>query len=256
MMTYEDFTLFCEGSQIPYPTPSSNINPVVITSAPPANDDVTNFKKSIKRDHQQYPQLSEPHFYIQWHQQIESLADIHDTHHVLDPDYVPSTTEEEVYFDLQQKFMWTVATRVFKTAKTALIRTKYIRTKDSQKVFAEVHLDAMQSLSAHHEAAALKKKLEELRVEKWQGAHEKFVIHWEQLMIKYQEYALNTEEGIPPETTRKMWLKDAVRANPVLAHCETNENLKFYSEKIAFMSYDTYFTVLKMTAMADDEVHK
>jgi hypothetical protein len=48
-------------------------------------------------------------------------------------------------------------------------------------------------------------------------------------------------------------LKDAVHANPVLAHCETNENLKFYSDKIAYMSYDTYFTVLKMTAMANDK---
>jgi hypothetical protein len=162
MTTYDAFTLFREGSQVPYPIPSSNINPVVITSTPTVNNDVTNFKKSIKHDHEQYPQLSELHFYIKWCQQVEPLADIHDTFHVLDPDYHHNTTEEEAYFDLQQKFMWNVATHVFKTTKTALIRTKYIKTKDAQKVFAEVHQDAMQSLSAHHEAEALKKSLKNL----------------------------------------------------------------------------------------------
>jgi hypothetical protein len=48
MMTCEDFTLFREGSQVPYPIPSSNINPVVITSAPTVNSDMTNFKSLLK----------------------------------------------------------------------------------------------------------------------------------------------------------------------------------------------------------------
>jgi hypothetical protein len=48
MMTYEDFTLFREGSQVPYPIPSSNINPAVITSAPTVNSDMTNFKSLLK----------------------------------------------------------------------------------------------------------------------------------------------------------------------------------------------------------------
>ena len=52
--------------------------------------------------------FKEARFWDTWNRELTSKAHLHDLSNVLDPDYVPTTAEENELLELQKRFIYSV----------------------------------------------------------------------------------------------------------------------------------------------------
>ena len=104
----------------------------------------TEFDKASKRSVSDYNVLSNKEGWAKWQRQFIGTARDHKCENVLDPRYVPTTQEEVDLFDVQQRFMYSVFTKVLTEPSAVDILRKYAnptdRTRfgDAQSIYQEI----------------------------------------------------------------------------------------------------------------------
>ena len=120
-------------------TTATNSNPSTTSSANSNfNSELAAFRKNIKLDATLYPTLSADAnwhaFTIEW----TALSNVFRLDHVLDPNYVPATTDQQELFDAQQAFFMTVMLNKIKTIKGKEIVNNHIASGDAQAAWKDL----------------------------------------------------------------------------------------------------------------------
>jgi hypothetical protein len=63
-------------------------------------------KKGIRRDQSLFPTLKDEKFHYSWHRGFENQAHAQNIAEVLNPNYAPSTPQEQEVFDMMQIFIY------------------------------------------------------------------------------------------------------------------------------------------------------
>ena len=106
------------------------------------------FKKSIRRDPSQFKPFSDKRYWATWHLQFVATARAQDLQDLLDPNYVPSSSDDIAVFQAKQEYLYSVFVNVLLTDEgKALVRAQYM-TSNAQVIFKNLcdhHTNSTQS---------------------------------------------------------------------------------------------------------------
>jgi len=123
---------------------------------------------------------------------------------VLEPSYVPTTTDEKDLFSEKQKYMYAVFERTLLTDKgKALVRT-YQKTFDAQTIFKELQQYALLSTKATMDAATLLGYITTSNLDdgKWKGTTHAYILHWQDQVRKYHD--MNPSQSLSNDIQRTL----------------------------------------------------
>ena len=93
------------------------------------------FMKGIKRDPSLFPTLKDEKFHDSWHRSFENQMHAQGLHQVIDPNYNPTTPDEQAVFGLMQTFMYAVLeAKVFTTKGKEIVR-QFELTRDARGTY-------------------------------------------------------------------------------------------------------------------------
>ena len=142
------------------------------------NKDVEYFKKSIKRDKNQYITLRQDWQWDSWKRSTISTAKTHACEEIFDPDYIPSTKAEKEIFIEKQKYIYCVFQDKLLTDMGKHLVRKY--DGDAQKVHKELLEYANKSTQARIESANILGYITNVRLRKIsrKDTYNSFILHW------------------------------------------------------------------------------
>jgi hypothetical protein len=111
-------------------------------------DPVSDFKRGIKRDPLQYPQLKDDKQWDLWNQDVKAQSRYQGVDDVLDGNYTPQTSTDIALFDEKQKFLYAVFLKTVLTDQGKALVRQYEATYDAQKVYAGLVSHASKSTKA------------------------------------------------------------------------------------------------------------
>ena len=106
---------------------------------------MVSFKNSIKREETAYSTLKDERYYDGFSRSLYITAKSHECEQVLDPDYIPTNAEKDL-FEVKQIFMFSVFDKHLLTDMGKTIVRKYVHTTDAQSVWMDFQ-DHMKSSS-------------------------------------------------------------------------------------------------------------
>ena len=124
-------------------TPIGRFSNVTVNPTPHAAKSTAaeNFSKSIKKDPDSYPTLTEDKFWQQWNKSFKIIAMNHGVWEILDPNYrppAPGTDEHELY-KRQSTFLYNVFQTKLKNDIGKTLVTNYLDTMDSRRLYGEFY---------------------------------------------------------------------------------------------------------------------
>ena len=99
-----------------------------------SNRQLAGFKKGSKREVTSYPTLKEERYFDSFSRSLYITSKSHDCDEVLDPDYTPSTEDEEL-FENKHVFMFSVFNTHLLTDMGKTIVGKHVHNTDAQAVW-------------------------------------------------------------------------------------------------------------------------
>ena len=155
---------------------------------PRVKDPVAEFKRGIKRDIAYFTPLKEEKQWDTWQRTTIALARAQDVSEVLEPTYVPSTSEDIDLFDEKQKYMFTAFERNLLTDQGKAFVRDYANTYDAQSIYRDLCAYALQSTKASLDSSAILSYLTSVRIGdgSWRGTTHAFIFHWQDQVRKYE----------------------------------------------------------------------
>ena len=101
-----------------------------------SNQKLVSFRKYIKREETAYPTLKDERYFDSFSRSLYITAKSHECEEVLDPEYTPSNSEQQL-FDAKQVFMFSVLDKHLLTDMGKTIVRKYVHTTDAQSVWKD-----------------------------------------------------------------------------------------------------------------------
>jgi hypothetical protein len=98
----------------------------------------TPFRNTIKITLADYPKLKEDKQWRSYNRLLKATADNHDTLQVLDPTFIPTPAQKEVFLQ-KQSFMYHVFSQTLSTSKGRLCVRNFESTRDAQSVYASLY---------------------------------------------------------------------------------------------------------------------
>jgi hypothetical protein len=130
-------------------TTGTTVTRPTVTHTPRAKDPVAEFKRGIKRDITYFTPLKEEKQWDTWQCTTIALARAQDVSEVLEPTYVPTTSEETELFNEKQKYMYAAfEINLLTDQGKAFIRDyqAHMMPSPSTKTYVHMHY----SLQRHH----------------------------------------------------------------------------------------------------------
>jgi hypothetical protein len=149
------------AQQKPAPVGQQALNqphtPLTSTNPRPSNklSPVQEFDKGTKRDSGAFPVLKDERFWDDFIRSTKAIARSQCVDNVLNPTYVPTTTDEIELFDRQQAYMYTVVQLTMQTDKGQELVRDYEDTYNAQKVYADITAYHATSTKATKQASEL-----------------------------------------------------------------------------------------------------
>jgi hypothetical protein len=133
---YMKFNISDGSSTVPGPPPAVT-KPKVALEA---------FKKSIRRDPSQFKPFNDKQSWATWHLQFVATARAQDLQDLLDPNHVPTTSDDIGVFKAKKEYLYSVFVNILLTDKgKALVRAQYL-TSNAQSIFkCDHHTNSTQS---------------------------------------------------------------------------------------------------------------
>jgi len=103
------------------------------------NSASNNFQRGIKINIADYTKFKDDKSWYKWTEQIASIASLHQTHNVLNPDYSPTTGEEIELFGSHNRFMYTVFSECIQTPKGKICVRAHSKSMDGQATFKDLN---------------------------------------------------------------------------------------------------------------------
>ena len=216
----------------------------------PVVDLVRDFKRGIKRDASQFPTLKDDAAWDNWNRSTMAQARAQDIVEVLDPVYIPATTDEAALFLEKQKFVYAVFEKTLLTDKGKALVRKHQNTFDAQKIYDELSEYAKKSTKATMDAASLLSYITTTNLAdgKWRGTTHAFILHWQDQVRKYHDLAPQQTLNVDIQCTL---LQNAVHPITELRAVKLQaEQFRTQSGKV--LSYEEYCSLLLSAAQQYD----
>jgi hypothetical protein len=212
------------------------------------------FKKGIKRDPTYFPELRDGKYFDDWRRKTESQAVSQDVANVLNPDFVPGSTEERDLFQAQCRYLYSVFVQNIKTdAGKAIIREHEV-DKDAQKVYKEILDHYLKSTKAMISSSELLAYITSAKLGNglWKGNTESFILHWQNQVRLYEK---QTESGDHfSGTQKKIMLQNAVHPVAELRQVKTTAD-QHKTHTGHTLGYEEYVDLLISASQAYDKQH-
>ena len=142
-------------------------------------------------DATQFPSLKDDAAWDNWNRSTMAQARAQDIVEVLDPSYIPTTTEDAALFLEKQKFMYAGFEKTLLTDKGKALVRKHQHSFDAQKIYNELSEYAKKSTKATMDAASLLSYITTTNLAdgKWKGSAHAFILHWQDQVRKYHDLA-------------------------------------------------------------------
>ena len=201
------------------PMHSSN-NPISTVESLPVNlstpSEASLFQRSIKQNPTDYNKFKDDSRWKQWHRHLKATANSHGLTDVLNPDYIPSTDDEILLFNLQNTFMYSVFESTLQTTKSRHIVQTYETSADAQKVYSTLLDIYEEDLAISLQATDLRSTLTLLRYDdKWKKSSEAFLLHWQSNILELEQL----EDKLVDESTKRLWLTATLSTKSHMATC-------------------------------------
>ncbi|MEL7196229.1 MAG: reverse transcriptase domain-containing protein [Bacteroidota bacterium] len=195
MENYEDFRASPAATQY---TSGPNVAPAyrkITTTKPSSNynnssDPVSSFKKGIKRDPSNFPDLVQDKQWDNFHRSMTAEAYAQDVADILDPAYIPdpNDTSAQELFQLKQRYMYSVFVRNLKNDLGKGIVRQYEATFDAQAAYSKLLTYYKDSTKSSLDASNILTYITTARLGSagsWKGSTSNFIIHWTDQIRQY-----------------------------------------------------------------------
>jgi hypothetical protein len=163
-------------------------------------DPITDFKKGIKTDHLQFPNLKDDKQWDLWDQDVKAQVRCHQgVGNVCDGYYTPRTSTDVALFDEKQKFLCAVFLKTVLTDQggKALVR-QCESSYDAQKVCSSLVMHASKSSTkaAMDSTDRLLSYITSVRLGNgaWKGTTHAFISRWENQLCKHEQLNPPTDQ--------------------------------------------------------------
>jgi hypothetical protein len=211
------------------PTPSmvtSGGHAGVNTSRPQIRDRVFEFKKGIKRDPASFTVLKDNKQWDSVHRTLKAQTCYQDVGDILNPRYVPQTTEDIALFHEKQKYMYSVLERILQTDEGKVIVRSHDADRNAQVIYAEFLHVMTQSTEALMDSGELLSYLTTAKISdgSWRGTTKTFVLNWIDKLRMFHE--LTSVADRLSENTQRTLLQNAVIGLNALRQVQINSDLQ------------------------------
>ena len=143
-------------------------------------DLVFEFKKGIKRDPAAFTVLKDNKQWDNVQRTLHAQVRYQDVAEVLDPNYLPKTSEDVLLFDEKQKYMYAVLEKILQTDEGKIIVRKHDGDHDAQDIYREFSKVMTSSTEAMIDSGTLMSYLTNVKIidGTWKGTSKAFVLHW------------------------------------------------------------------------------
>ena len=220
-------------------------------SSTPSLSSVDFFKRGIKRDPSLFPALKDERFNEQWHRSMVTQARAQDVSEVLDPLYVPLTTDDLNLFNEKQKYMYAVLETKVETPKGKAIIRKHEPTYDAQRAYDELQQYHLSSVKASLSSTNILAYITSARISdgSWNGTTENFILNWQEQVRLYERLVPSADHL--SDGAKRVLLQNAVHPLQELRQVKaTAELLKAQTKKD--VDYEGYVSLLLSAAMDYD----
>ncbi len=143
--------------------------------------ELASFRKGIKRDPSLFPKLKEATGWDKFKLSTEAQAKAQGISEVLDPNYTPSTIEENDLFQAKQEFMFSVFDQTLLLDHGKALVRKHSHDSNAQAIYRELETYMQESTKSSLDSSRILAYLSSVRLgpgSDWRGTYEGFIIHW------------------------------------------------------------------------------
>ena len=212
------------------------------------------FKKSIKKDPSLFPLLKDDRYHDQWHRTFETQARAQDLAEVLDPSYIPSGDNIELFKE-KQKFMYAVLEQKVMTDQGKAYVRSHEKDFDAHQVYAKLKTYHLKSTRAKINSSTLLQYITSVKITDgdWKGSTHGFLLHWENQIRLYESQLDDKKEHFSPRVKRIM-LENAVHPLDELRQVKVTADLEVVMSGKE-LTYQQYFDLLLAASSSYDAQH-
>ena len=213
------------------------------------------FKRGIKRDPNVFPVLKEEKFNDAWHRSFANQARAQDVMEVLDPTYVPASTEEKDLFNEKLKFVYAILEQKVLTDRGKGFIREHENDYDAQKVYKKLVDHHLKSTKAMIDSSSILSYITSVRLGNgmWKGTTEGFITHWENQVRLYERQVPTTDHF--SDGQKRTMLENAVAPVDELRQIKNNADLE-KTKTGRTLTFNEYTSLLLSASVAYDESFK
>ena len=233
---------------------ASNVTTAATTLAD-ARSPADFFRRGIKRDSNLFPVLKDEKFNDTWHRSFANQARAQDVMEVLDPLYVPETTEHKELFNEKQKYMYAILEQKVLTDRGKGFVRDHEADYNAQKVYQKLVDHHLKSTKAMIDSSTIQSYITSVRLGNgmWKGTTEGFIIHWENQVRLYERQVPVTDHF--SDGQKRTMLENAVAPIDELRQIKGNADLeKVKTERT--LTFGEYSSLLLSASAAYDDAFK
>ena len=210
-----------------------------------SNQKLVSFRKGVKREETSYPTLKDERYFDSFSRSLYITAKSYECDEVLDPEYTPSNSEQEL-FEAKQIFIFSVLDKHLLTDMGKTIVTKYVHTTDAQSVWK----DFQEHMKSSSKGASEKRRLTQYVTntvldDNYKATTEQFVLHFYEQFRQLEEISEESEH-FPTQIKLQLW-QTSVRPMNDLRIVETLDEFQSITAgygRSSCLKYQTYYDLL------------
>jgi hypothetical protein len=151
----------------------------------------------VKDDMTHNKELKEEKHFNSWIRGNVATVHMHNTHLVLDANYIPTNAIDVDLFEEMQTFMYAVLQEHLKTNKGKSLVSQFESSPKASSIYWELVKHALRSTTAQFSGDTLLQYITTTRYpDTWRVTSHDYVLHWKEQIMKYDKLEL---EAFPPK---------------------------------------------------------
>jgi len=227
-LTRESFLEWMDQYQTPHGTPRSvgggNDIPIVAKKTTSESTKLLDsFTRKIKMDPSDYKSLKEDRYWLSFHRSLVVTARAQNVERIFDLEYDSSSLagEQLELFELQQKYCYSVLTRIIQTSQGKVYVRQHAVDGNATEVLRELTQYYTHSRVAEIAATEALTKITNLRMDsKWSTGAVAFLNYWRNLVFDLEEIKCE-DGGVAIVAQKKDWLIGSLSTNKTMTNAVT-----------------------------------
>jgi hypothetical protein len=232
-------TVNIKTEPVPDPVNSSYDSDKTEHASGSTSNDAALFLRSIKRSPTDYQKFKEDNKWKQWHRSLRATVGAHGLSNILDSTYKPSTHDEQLLYNAQNTFMYSVFEQCLNTTKSRQIVQRHDCDADASKVYVELIAAYEETLTTSLAATELRGEITLLRFDdSWKKGSEAFLLHWQGKILELEQL----EDKPIEDSTKRLWLTSTLSTKTHMANCLNQAKVT----ELTILGMDTTSTIQEM----------